>query len=156
MGISDYSILAEIDAGTLERKRCLHPLYDRESLIILARHVTLDAGTGCVHTAPGHGREDYEVGLLYDLLPYSPVDENGCFTGEVEFFEGKFVFDANKDISAKLRDRGALIYEEREVEEEEVEEEVKRDEMEIGLEALAKEHGLEKIIDAVARMSEKD
>jgi isoleucyl-tRNA synthetase len=112
-GISDYLILAEIDAGTLERKRCLHPLYDRESLIILASHVTLDAGTGCVHTAPGHGREDYEVGLLYDLLPYSPVDENGCFTGEVEFFEGKFVFDANKDITAKLRDRGALISEER-------------------------------------------
>ena len=66
-GFSDFSILAEIRADELERKKCRHPIYDRESLIIIGSHVTLEAGTGCVHTAPGHGREDYEVGLLYNL-----------------------------------------------------------------------------------------
>jgi len=110
-GISDFSILAEIDAATLEGKKCRHPIYDRSSLIVLGSHVTLDAGTGCVHTAPGHGREDYETGLLYDLDVYSPVDDDGCFTKEVEFFQGSFVFDANKDINARLEKIGALIAE---------------------------------------------
>ncbi|MEE8479752.1 MAG: isoleucine--tRNA ligase, partial [Desulfobacterales bacterium] len=111
-GISDFSILTEFEAGLLERKRCINPLYERESLIILGLHVTLDAGTGCVHTAPGHGREDYEVGLQYGLDVYSPVDDNGCFTQDVEFFKGKFVFDANKEINAKLDEIGSLLVEE--------------------------------------------
>ncbi len=111
-GISDFSILSEFKAGLLERKRCINPLYERESLIILGLHVTLDAGTGCVHTAPGHGREDYEVGLQYGLDVYSPVDDNGCFTQDVEFFKGKFVFDANKEINAKLDEIGSLLVEE--------------------------------------------
>ncbi len=110
-GISDYSILAEIDAKSLEKKRSRHPLYDRDSLIILGGHVTLDAGTGCVHTAPGHGREDYEVGLEYNLDVYSPVDHKGCFTDDIEFFKGQFVFDANQNINAKLKDGGALLAE---------------------------------------------
>jgi len=108
-GISDFSVIAEIDAKELEHKKCLHPLYNRESLVILASHVTLDAGTGCVHTAPGHGREDYEIGLLYDLDPYSPVNEKGCFTDDVEFFKGQFVFKANDDIIDKLRESGVLV-----------------------------------------------
>ena len=111
-GISDFSILSEFEAGLLERKRCINPLYESESLIILGLHVTLDAGTGCVHTAPGHGREDYEVGLQYGLDVYSPVDDNGCFTQDVEFFKGKFVFDANKEINAKLDEIGSLLVEE--------------------------------------------
>jgi len=111
-GIEDYSILAEMDAGDLEHKRSIHPLYDRESIIILGTHVTLEAGTGCVHTAPGHGREDYEVGLEYDLDIYSPVDDRGCFTEDVGFFNGQFVFDANENINAKLEEFGALIAEE--------------------------------------------
>jgi len=111
-GISDFSILTEFEAGLLERKRCINPLYERESLIILGLHVTLDAGTGCVHTAPGHGREDYEVGLQYGLDVYSPVDDNGCFTQDVEFFKGKFVFDANKEINVKLDEIGSLLVEE--------------------------------------------
>lgn len=110
--ISDYEIIAEVDPKTLERKRSIHPLYDRDSLVILANHVTLDAGTGCVHTAPGHGREDYEIGLAYDLDVYSPVDNQGCFTEEVGFFKGQFVFDANKNINAKLKETGALVAEE--------------------------------------------
>ncbi len=111
-GISNYSIIAEINAALLERKQCLHPLYDRKSLIILGGHVTLEAGTGCVHTAPGHGREDYEVGLAYDLDVLSPVDANGCFTKEAEFFEGQFVFKADRNVIEKLREKEALLAEE--------------------------------------------
>jgi len=108
-GISDFSIISEIRANTLEHKTCRHPIYNRNSLIVLGSHVTLEAGTGCVHTAPGHGREDYEVGLLYDLDVYSPVDDNGCFTDEAELFSGQFVFKANQDIIATLESNGSLV-----------------------------------------------
>jgi isoleucyl-tRNA synthetase len=108
LGIEKYETLVQISAKSLENKRCRHPLYDRDSLLILGDHVTLEAGTGCVHTAPGHGREDYEVGLAYGIETYSPVDDDGCFTDEVEFFKGQFVFAANKDITAKLTEVGAL------------------------------------------------
>jgi isoleucyl-tRNA synthetase len=110
-GISNYSVLVEIDAKLLERKRSRHPLYDSDSIIILGEHVTLDAGTGCVHTAPGHGREDYEVGLEYNLDVYSPVDNEGCFTADVKYFKGQFVFDANQKINKKLQDIGAMVAE---------------------------------------------
>ena len=110
-GIGDYQIVSDVDPKSLENKRCTHPLYQRDSLVILGSHVTLEAGTGCVHTAPGHGREDHEVGLLYDLEVYSPVDNEGRFTDEVDYFKGEFVFDANKNINAKLKEAGALIHE---------------------------------------------
>ncbi|MEJ2730723.1 MAG: isoleucine--tRNA ligase [Deltaproteobacteria bacterium] len=110
-GISDYTVIADIDAKYLEHKRCRHPMVERESIIILGDHVTLEAGTGCVHTAPGHGREDYEVGLEYGLDVYSPVDDNGRFTDDVEFFRGQFVFDANKNINKKLHEIGAMVAE---------------------------------------------
>ncbi|MDP2645505.1 MAG: isoleucine--tRNA ligase [Desulfobacterales bacterium] len=111
-GVENYTLIADINPSLLERKACRHPLYQRDSLIILGTHVTLDAGTGCVHTAPGHGREDYDVGLSYGLDVYSPVDDSGCFTDEVDFFSGTFVFDANKAINAKLKETGALVAEE--------------------------------------------
>jgi isoleucyl-tRNA synthetase len=110
-GISDYTVIAEINPKTLEGKHCRHPMVERDSLIILGDHVTLDAGTGCVHTAPGHGREDYEVGIEYGLEVYSPVDNNGCFTDDVEFFKGQFVFDANANINKKLNEIGAMVAE---------------------------------------------
>ena len=108
-GIASYRILGDLDARALENKRCRHPLYDRESLLILGEHVTLDAGTGCVHTAPGHGREDYEVGLKYGLDPYSPVDDRGCFDDSVELFSGQFVFKANVNITQTLEEKNALL-----------------------------------------------
>ena len=110
-GISDYSVIAEIAPKFLENKRSRHPMVERDSIIILGDHVTLDAGTGCVHTAPGHGREDYEVGLDYGLEVYSPVDDDGRFTDEVEFFKGQFVFDANANINNKLNEIGAMVAE---------------------------------------------
>ena len=108
-GIKEYEVLTSIDSKILERMVCRHAFYDRESLIILADHVTLDTGTGCVHTAPGHGREDYDVGLAYGLDILSPVDDEGCFTKDVAFFAGKFVFDANESVIEKLEQTGMLL-----------------------------------------------
>jgi isoleucyl-tRNA synthetase len=106
-------VVAEVAAAALENKSCRHPMYDRQSLIVLGDHVTLDAGTGCVHTAPGHGREDYDVARRYGLEAYSPVDDNGCFTDEIDAFAGQYVFDANSAIKAHLSTIGALLKSER-------------------------------------------
>ncbi|MFP3929195.1 MAG: isoleucine--tRNA ligase, partial [Desulfobacteraceae bacterium] len=111
-GISSYRIITTIEAARLEHLEARHPLYDRSSKVVLAPYVTLEAGTGCVHTAPGHGREDYETGLNYGLDIYSPVDDSGCFTEDVEYFRGMNVFDANPEVNRALRDRGRLIHEE--------------------------------------------
>ncbi|MCP4745384.1 MAG: isoleucine--tRNA ligase [Desulfobacteraceae bacterium] len=112
-GIENYKVLGDLKSADLEKKRCKHPLYGRESLIILGNHVTLEAGTGCVHTAPGHGREDYDVGLQYGLDVYSPVDDRGCFDQSVERFTGQFVFKANSEINQALKDGGALLAQEK-------------------------------------------
>ena len=108
-GVDDYRILTDLKAQDLENKRCHHPFYDRDSLIILGEHVTLEAGTGCVHTAPGHGREDYDVGLRYGLDAYSPVNDDGVFTDEVERFAGQFVFKANENINQTLEEQAVLL-----------------------------------------------
>ncbi|MGM0453156.1 MAG: isoleucine--tRNA ligase [Thermodesulfobacteriota bacterium] len=110
-GIGDFTVMADIDPRSLENRHCRHPLYDRQSLIVLGEHVTLDAGTGCVHTAPGHGREDYEVGLSYNLDAYSPLDQNGCFTDDVGRFAGQFVFKADPAIIEQLRADQVLMAE---------------------------------------------
>jgi len=112
LGIETYRVLETFLGKALEGLKCRHPLLERESVIILADYVTLDAGTGCVHTAPGHGQEDFESGLQYGLEIYAPVDDNGRFTPEVEFFGGEFVFDANAHVNAKLVEVGALLREE--------------------------------------------
>lgn len=106
---TEHKILERFPGRTLEGLKARHPFYDRDSVIIMALYVTLEAGTGCVHTAPGHGREDYESGLAYGLDIYSPVDEEGRFTQDVEFFAGKNVFDANKEIIRLLDEKGRLV-----------------------------------------------
>lgn len=93
----------------LEGKKAKHPFIDRDSGVVLADYVTLEQGTGCVHTAPGHGQEDYITGLRYGLDIYSPVDEKGCFDKEVKHFAGKNVFSANKDIIELMREKNVLI-----------------------------------------------
>ncbi|MBL7217424.1 MAG: isoleucine--tRNA ligase [Desulfobacteraceae bacterium] len=111
-GIESYEVLKLFKAAELENLEARHPLYDRPSKIVLAPYVTLEAGTGCVHTAPGHGREDYETGLQYDLETYSPVDDSGCFTPDVGYFAGMEVFAANEAVKDKLSEVGALLKEE--------------------------------------------
>jgi len=112
-GIADYKILGKFNASSIVNLKAKHPLYDRESPIVLAPYVTLDAGTGCVHTAPGHGREDYETGLANNLDAYSPVDGSGHFTKDVEFFAGQEVFNANESVIKKLKEVNALIKEQK-------------------------------------------
>lgn len=108
-GFENYSILKELSAKDLENKKCKHPIYDRDSLIILGDHVTLEAGTGCVHTAPGHGADDHVVGEKYGLDCYSPVEDNGVFSNDVEHFAGEFIFKANKSINQKLESLNLLL-----------------------------------------------
>jgi isoleucyl-tRNA synthetase len=110
--ISDYDILARLSAAELEGMKCNHPFIDRESVLVQAPYVTLDVGTGCVHTAPGHGREDYETALKYDLDIYSPVDDDGCFTHDVPYFASQFVFAANSGVNKKIAEVGNLVREE--------------------------------------------
>jgi isoleucyl-tRNA synthetase len=110
-GLEKAEVLGAVRAAELENRTCRHPLYERESLVILGDHVTLEAGTGCVHTAPGHGQEDYEIGLKYGLEVYAPIDDAGCFTDEVGFFAGEFVFAANPHVIEKLQEFGKLVAE---------------------------------------------
>jgi isoleucyl-tRNA synthetase len=104
-----YEIFDEFKGAVLEGQKCIHPLVKRNSLLILAPFVTLEAGTGAVHIAPGHGQEDYEIGLEYGLDNYAPVDDAGKFTEDVEHFAGQFVFDANDNVIKKLKEVGALL-----------------------------------------------
>ncbi|HLS20126.1 MAG TPA: isoleucine--tRNA ligase [Bacillota bacterium] len=86
-----------------------HPFYDRESLVMLGQHVTTDAGTGCVHTAPGHGEEDFYVCREYGIDALSPIDDQGYFTDEAPGFAGLFYDEANKVVTEKLEANNALL-----------------------------------------------
>ncbi|WP_366921451.1 isoleucine--tRNA ligase [Metallumcola ferriviriculae] len=108
-GIEDYSVVGNFQGSDLERIVCRHPLFERDSLVILGDHVTLEQGTGCVHTAPGHGLEDYEVGKAYNLQILSPIDDNGRFTDEVGQFSGLKYDEGNKAVTEALDQAGALL-----------------------------------------------
>ena len=105
-----YKVLGSCLGKNLEEVICRHPFIDRDSRIVLGDHVTLEQGTGCVHTAPGHGQEDYVVGQKYNLETYNPVDDGGVFKPEVVEFGGLFVRKANPLIVEKLREDGYLIH----------------------------------------------
>jgi isoleucyl-tRNA synthetase len=113
--IEAFEILAEMKGAEFEFMTARHPLFDRDSLVILGDHVTLDAGTGCVHTAPGHGQEDYEVCRRYDASGKThigivvPVDDRGRMTAEAGPYEGLTTDEANKKIFADLLYGGALL-----------------------------------------------
>ena len=109
--LTNLGVVRTIKGRELEGITCRHPLYDnRESVIILGDHVTDEDGTGCVHTAPGHGLEDFIVGQKYNLPAFCPVDEKGNLTIEAgEDLAGKFVLDANKDVVVKLDECGHLL-----------------------------------------------
>src|SRR3989338_1891093 len=113
LGRQDYKIIETFHPQKLEGMQARHPFVDRDSIIILGEHVTLDAGTGCVHTAPGHGQEDYEMALKYNLDIYNPVDNQGKFTSQVPEFEGQYVFKANTGIIELLKQKNALLFEEK-------------------------------------------
>jgi len=105
----DYSVLGSAKGSALEGMVFAHPFMDRQSPIILGDHVTLEQGTGCVHTAPGHGQEDFEVGTKYGLPVINPVDHSGHFTAEGGIFQGLKVDDANVPVIKELASRGRLF-----------------------------------------------
>ncbi len=107
--IEDYKVAATFESSLFENKNCKHPFYERNSLLVLGDHVTLEAGTGCVHTAPGHGQDDYLVGLKYGLEIYNPVDDYGRYRQDMELFGGMKLKDANQAVNDKLSEVGALL-----------------------------------------------
>ncbi len=101
--------LGSVKGAELENLRARHPWLPREVPLVVGEHVSLEQGTGLVHTAPGHGQEDFAVGQRYKLEPYAPVDDGGRFLPEVERYARQRVFDANPKIVEDLRDGGALL-----------------------------------------------
>src|SRR5438552_208160 len=108
-GLGPLKPLARFRGKQLERVEMQHPFLERKVLGVLADYVTAEDGTGCVHTAPGHGREDYQTGIKYGLEIYCPVDEGGAFTEGLPEYKGKKVFEANEPIVELLKSRGTLV-----------------------------------------------
>lgn len=109
IGWEEAKVVQEVKGADLEYILAAHPIYGRDSLVMLGEHVTTDAGTGCVHTAPGHGEDDFLVGQKYGLEVLCPVDDKGVMTEEAPGFEGLFYDKANKPITEKLEEAGALL-----------------------------------------------
>ncbi|HEX2694562.1 MAG TPA: isoleucine--tRNA ligase, partial [Acidobacteriota bacterium] len=111
LGLGAPSVLAEIKGRELEGLKARHPWIDRDSVFVLADYVTLEDGTGCVHTAPGHGHDDFLTGQAYGIEIYTPVDEEGKFTADVAKYAGMTVFEANRPIMDDMRAGGSLLKE---------------------------------------------
>ncbi|MCS6883859.1 MAG: isoleucine--tRNA ligase [Acidobacteriota bacterium] len=109
LGWKTTEVIAEFKGERLNGLSARHPFYDRESLFMLGDHVTLDAGTGCVHTAPGHGHDDFVIGKTHGLEVYCPVDNRGRFKEDVSLFAGQNVFEANRQIVEHLRELDRLL-----------------------------------------------
>ena len=109
MGLT-YDLISEFKGSELENTHYKHPFIEREGLVILGDHVTSEAGTGAVHTAPGHGVDDYNVAIKYNLGILSPVDDKGHMTKEAGKYEGLFYAKANKEIIEDMKKSGHLIH----------------------------------------------
>jgi isoleucyl-tRNA synthetase len=108
--IDNYKVIAYCKGAELEHQLLQHPFYDRQVPIILGDHVTTEAGTGAVHTAPGHGQDDYVVGIKYNLPVDNPVGGDGVFLPKTEFFAGEHVFNANAHVIEVLETKGNLVH----------------------------------------------
>jgi isoleucyl-tRNA synthetase len=111
-GVEAYRVVAYCKGSDLEGVLLAHPFYEREVPVILADHVTTEAGTGAVHIAPGHGQEDYVAGLKYGLTVENPVGDNGVFLPSTALFAGEHVFNANAHVIEVLKEKSALLHEE--------------------------------------------
>ena len=112
IGLDNAEVLGSCKGAVLEHQFLRHPFYDRQVPVILGEHVTTEAGTGAVHTAPGHGEEDFIIGRQYDLPVTNPVGANGLYLPETEIFAGQFVWAANDTIIELMRDSGVLLHHE--------------------------------------------
>ncbi|MDD3839351.1 MAG: isoleucine--tRNA ligase [Clostridia bacterium] len=108
-GLEEWKVLKKFDGGQLEGIKTKHPFIDRFSPIILGNHVTLEQGTGCVHTAPGHGQEDFEIGMKYGLEVLNPVDDRGYMTEKAGSLQGLYYEESNGVILDQLKKSGALL-----------------------------------------------
>jgi isoleucyl-tRNA synthetase len=108
--LGEAKVLEQFKGDVLEHLECSHPLLDKTSVVLLGEHVTLEQGTGCVHTAPGHGVEDFEVCQKYGIPVIVPVDERGCYTDDYPEMKGQFVQKCNEKIIDLLRDKGLLVH----------------------------------------------
>ena len=111
--IENYHVVAYCQGKDLENLQLQHPFYDRQVPVILGEHVTLEAGTGAVHTAPGHGQEDYVVGQQYNLPINNPVDGEGKFLPDTPLFAGEHVLNANEHVVEVLKAQAKLVHEHR-------------------------------------------
>ena len=109
-GIDGTDAIAVAPGGSMDRQLLQHPFLDRQVPVVLGNHVTTEAGTGAVHTAPGHGLDDYHVGQAYGLGILNPVDASGVFVDDTPFVAGQFVLKANGPIVELLRERGMLLH----------------------------------------------
>jgi isoleucyl-tRNA synthetase len=109
-GATATQVLGRCKGEALELIRFQHPFYDFTVPVVLGDHVTTDSGTGIVHTAPGHGQDDFVVGQKYGLEVANPVGDNGVYKDDTPLFAGKHVFKANDDVVAVLKERGALLH----------------------------------------------
>lgn len=107
--VGEYGLVGEAKGAALEHLKLAHPFYDRQVPIILGVHVTTESGTGCVHTAPAHGPDDYLAGKAYDLPLINPVKANGCFADDVPLFAGLSVLKANEPILETLASNQVLL-----------------------------------------------
>lgn len=111
-GIEQYKASGVAKGQLLEHVLLKHPFYERQVPIVLGLHVTTESGTGCVHTAPAHGPEDYKVGLAYDLPLINPVLANGCYASDIQMFAGQSVLKVNSQMIDVLREHAVLLHEE--------------------------------------------
>jgi isoleucyl-tRNA synthetase len=112
IGVKDYKILKTVKGRELEGLEAKHPFIDRVSKVVLAPYVSMEDGTGCVHTAPGHGQEDYITGKRYKLHTLMPVNGRGIFDDTCGEFSGQHITKANKEIVEKLKSLNRLLHEE--------------------------------------------
>ena len=110
LGMEEVTELGAAPGSALEHMRLQHPFYDKQVPVILGDHVTTEAGTGAVHTAPGHGEEDFQVGRLYDLPVTNPVGADGRYLDHVELFAGQKVWAANDSVLEVMRENGTLLF----------------------------------------------
>ena len=112
IGWDDYRVIANTAGASLEGLLLQHPFYDRQVPVVVGEHVTTEAGTGAVHTAPGHGQDDFAIGQKYGLEVLNPVGGNGVYLPDTEIFGGQHVSKANDSIVELLRENGALLFSE--------------------------------------------